>query len=88
VAVGKLRALLNYVVPPTALLARKVVRKNTLQKKETLNLKKKKKLKLTVWRKQEQLSASKQYQLIHISRVLEKNGVWEYSRNLSHVKES
>ena len=87
-AVGKLRALLNYVVPPTALLARKVVRKNTLQKKETLNLKKKKKLKLTVWRKQEQLSASKQYQLIHISRVLEKNGVWEYSRNLSHVKES
>ena len=86
-AVGKLRALLNYVVPPTALLARKVVRKNTLQKKETLNLKKKKKLKLTVWRKQEQLSASKQYQLIHISRVLEKNGVWEYSRNLSRVKE-
>ena len=76
-AVGKLRALLNYVGPPTALLARKVVRKNTLQKKETLHLKKKQKLKLTVWLKQEQLSASKQYQLSHISRVLEKNGVWE-----------
>ena len=44
-AVGKLRAVLNYVATPTALLARKVVRKNISLRKEIFNLKKKKKVK-------------------------------------------
>jgi len=58
VAVGKLRALLNYVVPPTALLARKVVRKSTSLKKETLNLKKKKKVKKKKLSKKKKLKIS------------------------------